>query len=250
MMRESFPTPKREIKKICRISFGLHNHFAIVGYDPEKGTFAESSFYFQNDYTKLPNEFGACPESMAKKLFGYAKSILSDLLANCEERRMEIYQNDALFVTITLQDGTEKKYSWCNPIVGEVWELLKFNEFTYFGDFDKPLCMLFSYCCSGVNLQEIRKQIKTGEIFFSEFYNERVYPMFAKDDYWDAKLTINADNSVKIQRELYAETLSEENGILIDPEGMIVRDGGLAYVKALKENGVRIILDPERIKTE
>lgn len=246
MYQNQFPMPKREIKRIAKITFSLHNKTAIVGYDPKKGKYSSSHYFFQNNYTELPNEFHACPEDTAKILFKMAKEYLSDLLANSEQQ-IETYHHDGLFVTVIFEDRSTKMYSWQNPIVPTVLKLLNFNEFTYYGEYTHPTFLISQYYCSGVNLQEIRKQIKAGSIPFSAFYNKRVYPMFNWDDYCDAKLVIHPDNTIQIIPVICGHTCPPEEGVEIDSEGNIIRCGKFPYVKALMDNHVKIILDKESI---
>lgn len=84
----------REIKRICKISFALHNHFCVVGYK-HKSPNVDHNYFFQNNYTILPNEFCNCPCDVPRRLFEMAKSQLADILANLEQQ-METNQSDTL----------------------------------------------------------------------------------------------------------------------------------------------------------
>lgn len=231
----------REIKRICKISFALHNHFCVVGYK-HKSPNVDHNYFFQNNYTILPNEFCNCPCDVPRRLFEMAKSQLADILANLEQQ-METNQSDALYVQVFFENGFYKKYSLNNPVVPDIWELLCFNDFTYRRDYKDLFLFDSNYCCDGVNLQEVRKTINKGSIAFSKFYDKRVYHMFAYDDYTDANLEIRADHFIRITALLFGKECRPERTVEISADGIILKDGGFAYIKALKDHRVRVLFD-------
>jgi uncharacterized protein CbrC (UPF0167 family) len=83
---------------------------------------------------------------------------------------------------------------------------------------------------------------------FSEFYYGHVQGEFA-DSFLETcpKLTVGRDGSVRIT-ELVGGREYTVKKVVIDPEGRILEDGGIDYVKQLKDADARIVLDRENLR--
>lgn len=240
---------RRTAPQIQKVAVNWKHEMLLTGYNPGYSGDSDSAYYFQNNYTKIPNEFHVCPPETARRLFDLVIRCLTSVLLISEEQK-ETNSGDGLYVTFYLRDGTYKAYSWRDMIFGDLSGLLYFSEFDYFRTetgpykYEKlylsPSFMRYEYWGKKITLEHIRHVVEKGQIPFSSFYDHRVKELIEHDEGFDSKLVINPDNSVSIVG-LTLWVAFPGHSIEISPDGQIVEDGGYAYVRVLKENGVKIV---------
>nr|MCR4654931.1 hypothetical protein [Lachnospiraceae bacterium] len=105
-------------------------------------------------------------------------------------------------------------------------------------------------CSGGDTLSEaIKEAVKEGSIPLSKFYHDRVAFMIA-DSFLETcpVLHVTAEGDVEITEEVSGREYRSDP-VRIDKDGNILKDGGLYYVHALKEHGVKVIPDPENLRS-
>ena len=93
-----------------------------------------------------------------------------------------------------------------------------------------------------LNLDDVRYDVRNGEIPFSRFYNKRVeYMITGLDDYMCSGYNIRPDGSIDISESVGC--VNYTTCISINSNGYIEKTGGYPYVEILMKNHVRIIND-------
>ncbi len=235
----------RTFKRITQIVIDKEKKRIITGH---KSPYT-CSYYFQNNFTKIPNDYHVCPPVTARLLFEMTVRWLAEaLLAFGQE--MTTYRDNALYVTITFDDGSYKRCSWEKPCCTDLDGLFDFSEFNYFRSnhlikdgepFElDPSAMFFDWA-KRITLEHVRYIVNQGEIPFWSFF-DRVKDLMEDDEGFDAKVVVNLDNSIKIVRLTLGTEFPTSETVQISPDGEITKADGLAYVQALQQNGVKVLV--------
>jgi hypothetical protein len=206
-------------------------YFFITGINPD------GSCYFKNRYTELPNEFALAPADFEKRIFEKTKNALEKAIVSCNDGNSP---SETWCFNVDYDDASSKDFQFVNK-----------DLHFYHSDYND---MLAQHNFFGVesdyvarykgklNLDDVRYDVRSGEIPFSRFYNKRVeYMITGLDDYMDAKYVIRPDGSIDILESVGC--VHYETCISINRNGFIEKSGGYPYVEILMKNHVRIIND-------
>jgi len=208
-------------------------YFLITGINPD------GSCYFKNRFTELPNEFALAPTDFAKRIFEKTKNTLENAIISCDDGNHP-HADETWCFYIDYDDASSKKIQFVNKDLhffhADYNDLLAKHNF--FGVESDYIARYFGK----LNLDDVRYDVRSGEIPFSRFYNERVeYMITGLDDYMGAEYDIHPDGTIDILKSVGC--VNYETCISINKNGFIENSGGYPYVEILKKNHVRITND-------
>ena len=96
--------------------------------------------------------------------------------------------------------------------------------------------------------EAIKEAVDAGSVLLSRFYHDRVAFMIA-DSFVETcpVLHVGKEGDVEITEEVSGREFRSD-AIKIDPQGNILTDGRIYYVHALKDKGIKVILDRENLR--
>ncbi len=198
-----------------------------VNGDPFKIGRNQNGYYLSNNYTQIPNEFGAYSIMEIENLFHE----LCDRIPESVETLFPRGHSNAN-MKVTYEDGTKVIYTQ-----GEGGKNLAAftSRAAKYSEFYKNLIM--GGRSDLITLDHLRKicsvKIESFDIFIKALKD------FEEDDYLFLEVKTFPDGSTSIDESCYGQKFKGFVTLLSD--GRIMNDGGLRFVRVMKERGVRVV---------
>ena len=223
------------VKIICTDIFEDNPRHLVTGIRPDQ------TFYFENDYTCIPNEFGLAPKYFPKMIFTAIIGCLDALISNHVENPDVRYYH--WYFSVFYRNSQQKSFCFTEAEISHYASELK--KFLYYNDFlddyhrkldDKRFLVTST---SVITLQNTRGQIAKGYVLLDEFF-ERCSSTYNKADFNSANYTMSYEEDGSLIFELKNDA-KENLTVKINADGFIQSDGCIPYIGLLKQKGVRVI---------
>lgn len=210
------------------------------------GRHGDGSYYYMNEFTEVPNEFGLVNQEIVKRLFS---NVYQNFKKNMEQFEKQVLhnrdqqdtyrisykdsENQMQHKTFTFINSKYNPITWFNDLV--------FNYSSYRSNIKNDSHPFYGNSPELINIEELRNEIKRGCIPFSRFFNARTEYLvdnFADDTF--CSYIINNDGSIIIRES--NPYVNYDERIKINNRGYIEKcDKNYPYVQALKKFNVRIV---------
>ena len=222
-------------KIICTDSSGDYPRRFVSGIRPDQ------TYYFENDYTRIPNKFDLAPNYFPKLFFATVVGCLNTLISNHVDDSdvKEFRWNFRVFY----RNGKYKTFRFIESEIetraAKLKKLFHYNDFLddYHNNLNSKDFLATS--TSLITLQNVKGQIAKKYVLLDEFF-ERCTSTYSKADFNSANYSMSYEEDGSLIFALKND--SKENlTVKINSDGFIQSDGCIPYIGLLKQKGVRVI---------
>ena len=229
------------VKIICT------NHYGNEIRRIEAGVRPDQTYYFENEYTFIPNEFKLAPAYFPKLFFTAIIGCLRDLVrAHADDPEVK-YRH--WFFDVFYRGGEHRFYQFTEEEVQASAPSIK--KYFYYNDFlddvhdsrEDPADKKFLQTSTSlITLQNVRGQVARRFVLLDEFFENRT-STYGKADFNSANYTLSyaKDGGLRFSLKDDPENVKDTLIVKIHADGCIEADGAIPYVRLLKDKGVRVI---------
>lgn len=223
------------VKIICTDNSGNYPQRLVTGIRPDQ------TYYFENDYTRIPNKFELAPEYFPKMFFSTVVGCLNALISNhVDDPDIKVFH---WYFKVYYRNGKYKVFCFTDSEIktraAKLRKLFHYNDFLdqYHNNLDSKDFLATS--SSLITLQNVKGQIAKKYVLLDEFF-ERCASTYSKADFNSANYSMSYEEDGSLIFELKNDA-KESLTVKISADGIIQSDGCIPYIGLLKQKGVRVI---------